>query len=426
MKYFYIFFILFNICFLATTQVNENNTGIIYIDTIYNKQIKTVQLYKSGNTLNQPIIKLNYGEQLILSFDELSDEIKDYYYDFIHCDENWQATNLPQSEYMEGFFDNQVNEYQYSFNTFHHYIHYRVVFPNDDVNLKLSGNYVIKVFKDYNKDSVMLTRRFFIVDPAVIIKAEVKKPIMSEYFEKGQQVYFKIQHGEYRIYDPHNDIKILIRQNSRWDNAITDLKPLFVSNNELDYQYHDKNIFQGGSEFRYFSIKSMRYQSEFVQNIEYKRPYYYVQLFNDKERTFDPYFFNEDINGKYKIDVQEGHNPNTDADYVYVTFSLPYEAPFVDGNLYIFGALTNWEFGFANNMQYNFERKAYEKTLLLKQGYYNYLYAFVLKGQERADIELIEGSHHQTENDYEIFVYHRKPGSRYTELIGYKSVNSNR
>jgi len=423
-KYLLIISIFINTQLFANNLEDNNRKETIYKDTIYNKNIKTVKLYKSGNTLNQPLIKLNYGEQIVLSFDELSDEIKNYYYDFIHCNENWQATDLPQSEYMEGFFDNQVDEYQYSFNTFHHYIHYQIAFPNNDVKLKLSGNYVIKIYKDWNKDSVMLTRRFFIVNPAINIQAEVKKPIMSEYFEKGQQVYFKIQHGEYRIYDPHNDIKILIRQNNRWDNAITNLKPLFISNNELDYRYHDKNIFQGGSEFRYFSIKSMRYQSEFVKSIEYKRPYYYVQLFEDEERTFDPYFFNEDINGKYKIDVQEGHNPDTDADYVYVTFSLPYEAPFVDGNLYILGALTNWEFGYENNMQYNFEKKAYEKTLLLKQGYYNYLYAFVLKGQNKADIELIEGSHHQTGNDYEIFVYHKRPGSRYTELIGYKLLNT--
>ncbi len=416
--------IFFMLPIITYTQKDESPSIKIFKDTIYNKSIKTVQIYKNGNSQNQPIIRLNYGEEIVLSFDEISDEIKDYYYDFIHCDAKWRATDLSQNEYLEGFFDNQITDYKYSFNTFHHYIHYTIVFPNNDVNLKLSGNYVINIYKDYNKDSIMLTRRFFIVDQTITFDAQIKKPIMSEYFEKGQQIYFKINHGNYRIFDPHNDIKILIRQNGRWDNAITNIKPLFISNNELDYRYHDKNIFMGGSEYRYFSIKSMRYQSEFIKNIEYRLPYYYVELFDDKPRTFNRYFFNDDINGKYMIDVQEGTNSETDADYVYVSFSLPYDAPFVDGNLYIFGALTNWEFSDYNNMQYNFEKKAYEKTLLLKQGYYNYQYAFVLKGSKIADIELIEGSHHQTENDYEIFVYHQKPGSRYTELIGYKKLNS--
>lgn len=418
--------ILYILASLVNSIVCEGNNNVnkVLKDSVYASTIQTVLLHKKNDQLSNPIIRLGFGERLTLSFDEFSDEVNDYQYDFIHCDENWYPTDISKTEYIEGFNPNPVENYKFSFNTFRNYIHYNLNFPNNDVKLNLSGNYIIKVFKDYIEDSIILTRRFYIVDHKVDIEAEIKKPIQSEYFDKGQQVSFKVITSSYYIQDPFSDLHIKIRQNNRQDNMITGIKPLFISSKELSYDYHDKNIFWGGTEFRYFNIKSMRYHSEFINKIEYKAPYYHVELRKDPTKTFDKYFFNDDINGKFLIDVQEGQNSETDADYAYVHFSLPFDAPMIDGDIYIIGALTNWKLSKKGKMNYNFEEKAYEKTLLLKQGYYNYLYAFLLDGEKKGDITFIEGSHHQAENDYEIFIYHHKPGTRYTELIGYKKLNS--
>lgn len=419
-------FIIIVIYLLSTTyncncQYNSNN---MLLDTIYNENIKTVLLHQKDDRLSEPIIYLHLGNQLTLSFDELSEEIKNYNYDFIHCDANWNPTDISSAEYIKGFTVNQINNYQYSFNTFRQYIHYEVDFPNDDIQLALSGNYVIKVYEEFNEDSIILTKKFHILDNKVNIEAEVKRPIISEHFDKGQQVSFKVTTNGYLINDPYSELLITIQQNNRVDNMITGVKPLFITSNEFNYDYHDQNIFQGGIEFRYFNIKSMRYFSEYIYNIEYIKPYYHVALVPGKAKTFDEYFYNDDINGKYYIDIQEGIDSDLDADYVYVDFTLSFDAPMIDGEIYIVGSLTNWELSSQSKMEYSFEKKAYTKTLLLKQGYYNYQYIYKMKGHEKGDLSLVEGSHHQAENDYQIFIYHNKPGGRYSELIGYSKINS--
>ncbi len=61
----------------------------------------------------------------------------------------------------------------------------------------------------------------------------------------------------------------------------------------------------------------------------------------------------------------------------------------------------------------------------LKQGVYDYEYAFVAKGSRLADSSPVEGSFFETENRYTILVYQRQTGSRYDELIGYKESVAN-
>src|SRR3989304_4623756 len=219
-------------------------TQLAYNDTVYNEKIKTTLLYNENDKLSDPVLRMGYQEKLVLTFDELSSEIGNYYYTFIHCGANWEPTSLMQSEYIEGFSYEQITDYELSFNTNIDYIHYTVKFPNENVSLKLSGNYIIKVYANFNENDMVLARRFSIIDPIVKINAQVKKPIMSKYMEDGQEIAFKVITGN----------------------------PLIFSNNELNYEFHEGNVFQGGSEFRYFNIKSIRYQSEYIKSIEFARP----------------------------------------------------------------------------------------------------------------------------------------------------------
>ena len=134
--------------------------------------------------------------------------------------------------------------------------------------------------------------------------------------------------------------------------------------------------------------------------------------------------FEEDLNGNRSIESENSNNHSTESDYVWVHFTLPYDFPLVNGNLYLMGALTDWQFTEDAKMTYNFEKKVYEGTLYLKQGYYNYMYVFLEDGQKAGDATLIEGNHFETENDYSVYVYHRQEGSKYDELIGIQHFNS--
>jgi hypothetical protein len=395
-----------------------------YKDYTYSENIKTVLLFKKGWELSLPIIELNSDEKLQLMFDDLGSNTKNYYYTIIHCDTEWAPSNLSPSEYIDGFNENQIKNYFYSFNTTYDYVHYELTFPNDEISPKLCGNYILLVYEFDNPDAIILTRRFYIVDTKIGINAQIKRPSSPDFIDTGQEIDFSIIYKGYYIRDPFSDIKINILQNNRYDNCISSLKPLFVKQNELEYSYNYENVFLGGSEYRYFDIKSMRYQSEHIKQIDFNYPYYYVTLYQDVPKTFKPYYYTIEINGKYYVDVQEARDKNIEADYVYVNFSLSCDVPMADGKVYIYGALADWNLTEQNEMSYNLDSRAYEKTLLLKQGYYNYEYVFVKENDTYADNSFFEGSHYETENDYVIFVYHSDNTSKYEKLIGVKFLNS--
>jgi len=147
-------------------------------------------------------------------------------------------------------------------------------------------------------------------------------------------------------------------------------------------------------------------------------------LFADQVRYGLPYFYKEDSNGKYVVSVREYDRPEVEADYLFVHFSLAAETPFSDGEVYLSGALTDWELSEKNKMKYNYPSRKYELTLLLKQGFYNYHYLLVPQNRNSMRMNLIEGDFSQTDNDYSIYVYYRTSGDIYDRLIGYSAISS--
>ena len=241
----------------------------------------------------------------------------------------------------------------------------------------------------------------------------------------SQQVDFTVNYSSLNINDPYRNVYAFILQNGRWDNAKKNLKPDFYGNNELKYNsLSDKNIFHGGNEYRYFDTKSIRYQTEYVKKIDFLTPNYNVYLYPSENREFKPYFYWKDFNGKYFIAFQEGKNPDVDADYVYVYFTLPSKQMQSGGNMYVSGGLNNWSFDKNNLMTYNQERAEYECTMLLKQGWYNYEYVFLRDGSTDGTASIFEGSHYETENDYMVLVYYRNPRERYDRVLGSFTANT--
>ncbi|MGB8492315.1 MAG: DUF5103 domain-containing protein [Bacteroidales bacterium] len=403
----------------------QNSDQLQFTDHIFNDKIKTVQLYKEGWNLSYPIISLNSDEKLLLNFDLLGNTMETYYYTFIHCDKDWNKSDIFPNDYLDGFPENPIEDYKVSFNTTVNYIHYRLSFPNDRVQIKLSGNYILLVYPVDTPDKPVLSQRFIVSEDAVTIDVDTHRPRMTRDLNTNQQVDFTVGYKGIDINDPYLDIYAFILQNGRWNDAKYNLKPEFYGNNELRYSaLSDKNIFPGGNEYRYFDIKSIRYQSEYVRKIDFLISNYNVYLTPSDNREFKPYFYWEDFNGKYYIAVQEEKNPDTDADYVYVYFTLPSAFPLPGGKMYVSGALNNWSFDSNNVMTYNPDDAAYECVMLLKQGWYNYEYVFRPDGVDLTTATKFEGNHYETENDYIVLIYYRNPMERYDRLLGTKIANT--
>lgn len=397
--------------------------NLFYTNYVYKKNIKTVQLFETSfEQLSAPIIQLGSGQQLQLNFDDIEGGLKTFNYTVIHCNANWEPSDLSQQEYLNAMLSDLIRDYSYSINTLQHFTHYKAVFPNENISITKTGNYILKVYEDNNPDKLVLSRRFMVFDQKVNVDAFVRAPTINEYRRFKQEIDFNINYNNYTIQNPYSDIKVAVLQNGRWDNAKTNLKPLFLKDNQLVYDYDQDNVFDGCNEFRYFDIKTLRLQTERIARIEYDSTLNKVYLLPDEKRTYKRYLVYQDINGKYLIKNQEGRTSDRDGDYAWVYFTLPTNAP-VEGQVYVFGALTDWEFKPEAKMIYNEEKFCYETKLYLKQGYYNYEYMVVKDGSTIGDDAELEGMHWETENDYTILVYHRAMGTLYDQLIGIKQTN---
>ena len=404
-----------------TEEVVIIEPTIIYKNKTFNRQIKTVLCHNTIDELSLPIINLNSAEQLLISFDDLDTDIKDYYFTIIHCRSDWTASDLMQSEYIDGFTDEPITNYEFSFNTLQKYSHYSFNFPTEELKPLLSGNYVFKIYEQGGE--TIAFKRFMVLETMLTIKAEVRRATLVDDRKTKHEIDFIIKHPNITIADPFSDIKVTIKQNNRGDNAITDLKPLFVKNNELIYDYQEDNTFWGNNEFRHFDIKSLRYQSERIKEIIFDSTYHHVYLFNDRKRPFDRYSIEPDINGKFLIKSQEGWKSSIEADYAFVHFTLPVDH-ISYGELYVIGEFTNWQLEAANKLKYNADKMQYEASIYLKQGYYNYHYALKDTTTNRVDVSFIEGTHYQTRNDYYIYVYYRAVGDRYDRFVGFLKTSS--
>ena len=435
----------FTICFFipkpivfALNNITSNKTDSVddYIETnylrfddyTYNNKIKSVQFFNTKNIMSYPIMSLDGGDKLKLMFDDLDMDLKYYHYTIIHCNANWQPSDLVQKQYLAGNFDDDIKNYKYSLSSGTQYINYSIEFPNEFITPLVSGNYILKVYNGYNSDEVVITRRFLVVNNKVEIKPTVKEATnVTERFAR-QEVDFTVNHQNTPILNPYDNIKVVLMQNYRWDNAITGLVPRYINGTLLDYNYEEENVFDGSNEFRNFDIKSLISQTINIKRIQYeeKDKLLHVYINDDENRSFKRYLSMPDLNGNYLIKKDESlTDSDIEAIYVKVHFSLKQYPALKEGSVYIFGKLTDWKFKEEFKMKYDTLNNVYEQDVLLKQGYYNYMYCVVKDGaKNKGDLTQYEGTYFETENDYTILVYYRNPVLYYDELIGIQTFNS--
>lgn len=408
------------ILILFISIVNSSHAQI-YNDTCYKKDIKTIQIFNIGDELSHPVIFLKSRDKLKISFDDLSKNKVNYSYTIIHCNSKWEQSNISFYDYADGFENNPITDFKFSTNTIINYIHYTLLLPNSNCDIRLSGNYILQV-KDDN-DSLIFTRKFYVVERLAQTDFNIIRPEIPKYMKKFQQFNLKIKPNVSDAIDLRDEIKPIVFQNFNPLTSKDNIRATFLEDSILTYDLPDYSLFQGINEFRIIDIKSIKYQSQMIMQMKYEGPWHSISLYPDEPRYKQLYFFNQDLNGNFYIANTLGINKNIDADYVMVHFTLTTLEPIIDGDVFVYGAFSDWQCLPGFKMKYNFDKKGYEANVLLKQGFYNYLYAF-RTGEGIVDLSHFEGSHFETENEYCVLVYYMQPTSRYERLIGYQVANS--
>lgn len=385
-------------------------------------EIRSLQLLPNNTWGALPILQLGSSDYLVVSFDRTNTSSPERFrYKLIHCNADWTSSGLLDIEYLDGFNDNLVDDYANSQATTVDYVNYRIQFPNENARLKLPGNYVIQVYEEDNPSDVVLTACFYVLDKQVNVSSAVTSNTDLGMNKEFQQVSLAIDPLNLQIRDPYVDIKTVVMQNRRRDNLKNDAKPTFLNSGRLIYEHNPKLIFDAGNEYRRFEFVSTKSGGMNVERFRFLNQKYVAWLHPDPNRAALSYIYDRDQDGRFLVRNYDGADSDVDADYVWVNFSLKTDYP-LPQPLYLAGDFSYGNFGEEYRMKYNEMQQAYELSVLLKLGAYNYMYMTNQKGA--GSTREVEGNYYQTENEYLTLVYYRPIGQRYDSLIGYSSIKS--
>ncbi len=422
-SYFFLFLTVIIICpakiFAQSASDIANNTTA--------PNIHTVKLYKTGDQTSFPSLALGSTSGLELHFDDLDGTVKNYSYSFQLCNWDWSPSLLNVFEYTKGFQNVRITNYRVSSLTDSRYVHYQATVPDRASYPVKSGNYLLKVFLSGNPAQIVLTKRFVVLDNKAAVGSQLLQPFNSLFFRTHQKLQIGITtDNRIQVFSPQ-DIKVVVLQNNNWQTSLAMDRPTLYRGNY--YEYSDENLtaMQGGKEWRWIDLRSYRLMSDRMKSIDTKGDTTHVIVKPDVSRNGVPYVYYRDINGSYTVEALENINPFWQGEYGLVHFTyVPPDGRQIAGNeVHLFGELTDFGTGGKGVMTYNNEQQVYEKTMYLKQGYYNYTYAVLPREKGGVpDFGATEGNNWITENSYTVLVYYRPFGARADELIGYASLNS--
>ena len=403
--------------------IQQPITAQINPDATYDPNIHTVRFHSYGDQEAMAIYKLNSTDRVELHFDDIETRVKSYYYTYQLCDYNWQPVNLSPFDFIKGFTQQRITNYRFSSIAYTRYIHYQAILPELNSLPTKSGNYLLKVFLDGDTSKLVFTRALLVLDSRSSISAQVVQPFTPDTYKTHQHIKFVVNLEGLNTSNASQQVKVVVLQNSRWDNAQGNVFPTFIRNNSLEYSNENSFVFEAGKEWRWLDLRSFSLLSERVDSANVKRTDIYIKP--DIDRNAQRYIYYPDLDGNYLVTTYESINPYWQGDYakIHFNFVTPSQTPYVGKDLYLIGQLTDYNLTDKNKMQFNTEKGKYENTQYLKQGYYSYSYMLVDKSNT-SKRSYLEGNYWETENNYTILVYYKSFTDQADQLIGVSKINT--
>ena len=380
------------------------------------KNIASLQVVANNDWLSLPIITLNSNDFVNISFDDLTHEYHRYCYKIEHCEADWQTSSvLFESDYIDGFASgNTIDDVKESTNTVQLYTHYSITFPNNKCRPKISGNYRVTIYDENDEKHVVCRAYFMIVEPSMAVHLNVTTNTDIDINGKHQQVEMAVDYGNNIVSNPQTQIKTVVMQNGRWDNAVINARPQYNKANGLQWIHCKDFIFDGGNEYRKFETLDVTHTTMGLESINWDGHNYHAWIWTDEPRP--SYIYDKDANGAFLIRNSDNIDNDVNSDYIITHFRL--KSPQTADPIYINGFFTNDRFLPQYEMKWNEKNKQYEGELLLKQGYYSYQY-LMMKPEGKLKPVPSEGNFYQTENTYQALIYFKANGDRTDRLVGY-------
>ena len=406
---------------LLTANLKAQNNP----EAVYKTNIKAVRFHMAADQQSLPVYKLRSNDRLELHFDDLDANVKSYYYTYQLCDYDWKPIQLSPFDYIKGFTQQRITTYRFSSIAYTRYTHYQVSLPDANSLPTRSGNYLLKVFLDGDTSRLAFTRAMLVLEPKASIVAQFVQPFTPQFFNTHQRLKFTVNLSGLNAFSASQQVKVVVLQNNRWDNAQGHIPPTFVRGNALEYNTESNFVFAGGKEWRWLDLRNFSLQSERVEKADYGKNATKIYVKPDIDRTTQRYVYYLDLNGMYQVTTYQSINPYWQGDFATVQFSYvtPDRQPYAGKDLYLFGQLTDYKLNEPSKMQFNAEKGMYEGSLFLKQGYYSYGYMLVDQKDPTIKTEM-EGNYWETENTYTILVYYKSFSDQSDQLIGIGTMDT--
>jgi hypothetical protein len=409
-----------SICYVLMTAVAVAQGRVDTRPLIFDNNVHSLKVCLANNMYIPPVLMMNSDDCLLVNFDYIDYDVHYLRYSVTHCNADWQPSQLVESEYVSGFNYADIDDYAPSEATYVHYYNYQFTLPNPDMELLVSGNYLLTVYEQDDPSDILFQTRFSVSEGKVGVYPQVTSRTDVEYNNRFQQVSFDVRYKPNQIRDPYSEFKCVVSQNSRTDNAVMVTRPSMVGVDHVTYEHNRDLIFPAGNEFRRFETVNAHNLNMGVQSIRYYNPMYHATLMIDEPRNEVQYLYDKTQFGRFTIRNAETRGESAvEADYMITHFALDAGGKLNGGNVCLYGEFTEGYPASQTVMKYDASTGFYVADLLLKQGAYNYLYLWVPDGTSVGQTSRIEGDHYETVNEYLVKVYDRPMGERYDHLVGY-------
>ena len=413
------------LCCLTVASVAVAQGRVDTRTHIFDTNVRSLKLCLASNMYIPPVWMMGSDDRILVNFDYLGYDVHYLRYSVTHCNADWQPSQLVESEYVSGFNYADIDDYAPSEATFVHYYNYQFVLPNPDMELLVSGNYLLTVYEQDDPDKILFQTRFSVCEGKVSVFPQVTSRTDIEYNNRFQQLSFDVRYKPNQIRDPYTEFTCVVTQNSRQDNSVTVTRPTMVGVDHVTYDHNRDLIFAAGNEFRRFETVNAHNINMGVQSIRYYEPIYHATLMLDEPRNEMQYLYDKTQFGRFTIRNAETRGESVvEADYMITHFTLDAGGKLNGGNVWLYGEMTEGYPSSQSIMRYDAASGCYTADLLLKQGAYNYQYLWVPDGTSVGLTSRIEGDHYETVNEYLVLVYDRPMGERYDRLVGYGVAHS--
>lgn len=386
---------------------------------IFDRRFRTLKTEVEDNFMSPPVIRLGTNDRILVKFDEIGEDNSYLEYRLIHCDADWQPSRLIESEYLEGFNSVRIEDYAYSTATFVHYVNYLIAFPNEDLQIKHSGNYLLQVYDPERPEETLLQTRFQVTENIARIEGNVTSRTDMGHNTYWQQLAFEIDCQGIGEFNPYQDIIVYVTQNDREATKRRIMTPLRVSGDKIIYEHLNDLVFGASNEYRRFESVSNSFPGMRVDSLRYMGSNYHVWLKVDEPRQSASYSYDQTQHGRFLVREYNSTDSDIGADYITVHFLLECpELPAYD--IYLDGEFTHDRMDKENQLTYDHRVGGYVAEVPLKQGAYNYQYVTRSRQTGEISTSTIEGDKYETLNEYGIAVYFRPPGARADRLISYR------